>query len=68
MSTTTAVQVGKKYQASVILDPDQMDAIDAMVHERRTTRAAILREAVDTFLAVNRVSRLPVATREQAPA
>ncbi len=45
---------GNRVQVTIQLDHDQATAIDSIVSSRRTTRAAVLRNAVDIFLAVNR--------------
>lgn len=66
MTVTTAIPMGKRYQVNVILDPDQIEAIDAMAALRRTSRAAVLREAVDTYLAVHRIPRIVAAQAEDA--
>jgi predicted transcriptional regulator len=43
-----------KVQVTIQLDPDQSEAIDRIAMIRRTSRAAVAREAVDLFLSHNR--------------
>jgi metal-responsive CopG/Arc/MetJ family transcriptional regulator len=42
-----------KVIVSMSIDPDQCEQLDALVTLRRTSRAAIIREAVDFYLAAN---------------
>lgn len=48
---TTAIAIGRRYQVTVILDPDQIAEIDRLAEQQRTSRAAVLRVAVDAYLA-----------------
>lgn len=48
---------------SMTIDPDQCERLDAIVTLRRTSRAAIIREAVDLYLLQNSPMRhMPTAT------
>jgi hypothetical protein len=49
----TAYVEGSKAYVSMTIDPDQVDQLDRLVRARRTTRAQLLREAVDLFLKLN---------------
>lgn len=42
---------GNRLVINLTLDPDQVAAVDEVADNRRTSRAAIVREAVDFFLA-----------------
>ena len=42
-----------KAHVSMTIDPDQCEQLDALVTLRRTSRAAIIREAVDFYLREN---------------
>lgn len=44
---------GTRLQMSVTLDPDQVSAIDRLATLKRTSRAAIIRQALDFFVAAN---------------
>ena len=48
------MQKGRRHQVTIQLDPDQTEALDRLAMSRRITRSAIVRTAVDVFLAVNR--------------
>ena len=45
------VMRGKKLLINLLLDPDQVKAIDAIADQKRTSRAQLVREAIDLFLA-----------------
>lgn len=50
---------------SMTIDPDQCEQLDALVTLRRTSRAAIIREAVDFYLRANSPMRhTPIQTIE----
>lgn len=53
MIASTPFQRGKKVIFSVQLDIDQCEAIDLLSTKRRTSRSAVIREAVDLYLAEN---------------
>ena len=53
MSTTPMVK-GNKIQVTVQLDPDQTEAVDQYRFTRRMSRAAVMRDAVDLFMAVHK--------------
>lgn len=38
---------------TISIDPDQADALDALVIDRRSNRSQIIREAIDSYLRVN---------------
>lgn len=46
-----------KAHVSMTIDPDQCEQLDALVTLRRTSRAALIREAVDFYLASNMPGR-----------
>lgn len=52
---------GNRLQVTVQLDPDQVAAIDRLSAFKRTSRAALVRESIDFYLASN-TSRI-VTTR-----
>lgn len=56
----------RKAHISVTVDPEQVTALDALVTQRRLTRAALVREALDLYLRVN--SPLPTSRTEEAKA
>ena len=41
---------GNKLMITVTVDPDQVHAIDRIADERRTSRAQLVREAINLFL------------------
>ena len=41
---------GRKLVISLLLDPDQVAAIDRIADQKRTSRAQLVREAIDLFL------------------
>ena len=45
---------GNRQITSVTLDPDQMEAIDRHAEAQRSSRSAVIRQAVQLFLIVNR--------------
>lgn len=54
MSQTTRnprTKRGNKLLITVTIDPDQVQAIDRLADERRTSRSQVVREAVNLFLA-----------------
>lgn len=53
MSLTKPFQRGRKVSIAVQLDPDQCEGLDQISAKRRTSRSAIVREAVDLYLAEN---------------
>lgn len=62
MTTTRNPMIRKgKAIISMTLAPDQVESLDRIVTQRRTSRAALLREAVDLFLAVN-ISRTAITS------
>lgn len=44
---------GKRHITSVTLDPDQMEDIDRHAESQRSSRSAVIRQAVQLFLIVN---------------
>lgn len=44
---------GNRLQVTIQLDPDQVASIDRLSAFKRTSRAALVREAIDCFLSVN---------------
>ena len=41
---------GKRLLTNILLDPDQIKALDQIADRKRTSRAQLVREAVDLFL------------------
>lgn len=72
MSKLSPYRRYNKVIVSMTIDPDQCEQLDAVATLRRTSRAAIIREAVDLYLLEN--SRITPSlhglsrSREQAPA
>jgi len=46
------IRYGKAH-VSLTVDPDQVVALDLLVYQRRSSRAALMREALDLYLRVN---------------
>lgn len=58
-----------KVIVSMTIDPDQCEDLDALATLRRTSRASLIREAVDLYLLENSLSRpMPQKTTEKVPA
>lgn len=51
---------GRRLKISITIDPDQVQAIDALATLERSSRAALFRRALDLFLADN-IARLDIA-------
>ena len=49
----TMIRKGKAL-VSATIDPDQVEALDRMATAQRTSRAHLLRQAIDLYLLVNR--------------
>lgn len=52
--TTNAFRYGEKYKINIVIDHDQLHDIEALAEEKRTNRSAVIREAIDYFLKVQR--------------
>lgn len=48
------VMRGKKLLITVTIDPDQVASIDELADKRRTSRASVVREAIDLYLETKR--------------
>lgn len=58
-----------KVIVSMTIDPDQCEDLDALATLRRTSRASLIREAVDLYLLENSLSRpMPQKNTEKVPA
>ena len=58
-----------KVIVSMTIDPDQCEDLDALATLRRTSRASLIREAVDLYLLENSPRRpMQSRTAEQVPA
>lgn len=53
-SKTTAFQHGNRNLISITIDRDQVEDLDALATQRRTSRAALIREAIDLYLRTKR--------------
>ena len=47
---TPPFQHGNRNLISITIDRDQVETLDALASERRTSRAALIREAIDLYL------------------
>lgn len=68
MTTSTPYRRGRKVFVSIQLDPDQCDDVDQIAATRRTSRSAVVREAVDFYLAKNNSDPDTHDSSEQAAA
>lgn len=55
---TSAYRYGKKFKINIVVDPDQLEEVEALAEKMRTNRSVIFRQAIDFYLAAQREEAL----------